>query len=114
MARTVRIISLAPSVDRFPSQTLRARQVPCKPRNGQEYSHSDKEWGLLLPLEGEPLFRRRRRRLGRRPLPAERYREPATNHVENRRENEPERGYPDHAGEHGGAERLSQLGSRAD
>ena len=41
-------------------------------------------------------------------------REPARDHVEHRREDQPEDGDPDHAGEHRGAERLPQLGAGAD
>ena len=41
-------------------------------------------------------------------------RQPAADHIERRREDETEGGDPDHAGEHGGAERLAELGARAD
>ena len=41
-------------------------------------------------------------------------RDPARDDIEHRREDEPERGHADHAGEHRGAERLAQFGAGAD
>src|SRR5262249_60687935 len=47
-ARTVRIISLAPSVDRSPTRTLLAWPAPCKPRNGQDIPAPAKQRAVRL------------------------------------------------------------------
>src|SRR5262249_58450309 len=63
----------------------------------------------ILSVAWARLFRRRGRRLRRAPTSAGLFRDPAADHVEDRRKDEPQRRHSHQAGEHGGAPHLPPL-----